>query len=279
MILGVDIDEMNDLALQATEVYPIASRCGVFCKTDIQNLIAKNVSKANIAASIFRAVAVQTVVTLAHGEEISAPVVFCGGPLSYFSALRKAFVDYLSLDQESVIIPNHSTLLPAMGCAYTETEGAIFENINQFKVAIEHGIQGRGTVNHTLGSLFRDKSEYAQWKEKMCLPMACATLSAGKQEAYLGIDSGSTTTKIVLIDSKHRLLYTDYGMNNGNPIMSVERGLQRLDEECKAHGTELIIRGASSTGYGGDFIRSAFVTVVGIVSVSGPDMVGVGIGF
>ena len=97
VILGTNITELNRLALQSTQTYPIASRCGVFCKTDIQNLIAKNVHKADIAASIFHAVAVQTVVTLAHGYDIQAPVLFCGGPLTFIPALRKAFTDYLGI--------------------------------------------------------------------------------------------------------------------------------------------------------------------------------------
>lgn len=93
IILGVSVYEMNELAMNATHVYPIASRCGVFCKTDIQNLIAKNVSREDIAASIFHAVAVQTVVTLARGYDIKTPILFCGGPLTFIPALRKAFIE------------------------------------------------------------------------------------------------------------------------------------------------------------------------------------------
>lgn len=95
VILGVNVEELNRLALNATRVYPIASRCGVFCKTDIQNLVARNVSREDIAASIFHAVAVQTVITLAHGYDIETPVLFCGGPLTFIPALRKAFIEYL----------------------------------------------------------------------------------------------------------------------------------------------------------------------------------------
>lgn len=117
VLLGVSIDELNELALQAVRIYPIASRCGVFCKTDIQNLIAKNVNRADIAASIFHAVAVQIVVTLAHGCTIAAPVLFCGGPLTFIPALRKAFTEYLSLSESDVILPENGTLLPALGAA------------------------------------------------------------------------------------------------------------------------------------------------------------------
>ena len=117
VILGTDVDQLNQLALKAKQVYPIASRCGVFCKTDIQNLVAKNVSREDIAASIFHAVAVQTIVTLAHGWDIQAPVLFCGGPLNFIPALRKAFSEYLHLKDEDMVLPENGTLLPATGAA------------------------------------------------------------------------------------------------------------------------------------------------------------------
>ena len=120
ILLGVSPEELGALAESATQVYPIASRCGVFCKTDIQNLIARNASRADIAASIFRAVAVQTVTTLAHGHEINAPVLLCGGPLSFIPALRKAFAEYLGLPPESLILHDKSNLIPAWGAALTK---------------------------------------------------------------------------------------------------------------------------------------------------------------
>ena len=107
VMLGVDIEELGRLAMNATREYPIASRCGVFCKTDIQNLIAKNVSREDIAASIFHAVAVQTTVTLAHGCDIKVPLLFCGGPLTFIPALRKAFIEYLSVEEKDVILPGN----------------------------------------------------------------------------------------------------------------------------------------------------------------------------
>ena len=107
ILLGITTSELNDLALNAQSIYPIASRCGVFCKTDIQNLIAKNVNREDIAASIFHAVAVQTVSTLAHGIDIKTPILFCGGPLSFIPALRKAFIDYLGINESDIIMPEH----------------------------------------------------------------------------------------------------------------------------------------------------------------------------
>ncbi len=117
VILGVSVDELGELALRARQVYPIAARCGVFCKTDIQNLVARNVSREDIAASIFRAVTVQTVVTLAHGCDIRPPVLFCGGPLTFIPALRNAFREYLGLAEADTVQPEDGGLWPALGTA------------------------------------------------------------------------------------------------------------------------------------------------------------------
>jgi len=117
ILLNVSIDELNRMALRANRIYPIASRCGVFCKTDIQNLLAKNADQDDIAASIFHAVAVQTVVTLSHGQDIEAPILFCGGPLTFIPALRKAFADYLHLDENQMVLPEKSNLVPAWGAS------------------------------------------------------------------------------------------------------------------------------------------------------------------
>ena len=122
ILLNVTPDELGTLALNATHIYPIASRCGVFSKTDIQNLIAKNACKEDIAASIFHAVAVQVIVTLAHGCDITAPLLFCGGPLTFLPALRKAFTDYLQLSPDEVVLPEDSHLIPAWGSALSEED-------------------------------------------------------------------------------------------------------------------------------------------------------------
>ena len=117
ILMGARIDELNELALAADHIYPIASRCGVFCKTDVQNLIAKNAARADIARSIFHAVAVQTVTTLAHGQEITPPLLFVGGPLTFIPALRRAFTDFLKVSPDDCILPEDSSLIPAYGTA------------------------------------------------------------------------------------------------------------------------------------------------------------------
>lgn len=253
--------------MNAKQVYPIASRCGVFCKTDIQNLIAKNVSRENIAASIFRAVAVQTVVTLAHGCDITTPVLFCGGPLTFIPALRKAFIDYLSFDEQEIILPANGTLLPALGAALFHIEGEDYYKLSHLIDKIDTTLNCAGNLTATgLNPIFTSSEEYEIWKERISRhKMMSSGLKAGKQDVFIGIDSGSTTTKIVVLDGDSRVLYSYYNMNGGNPIKAVEDGLNRLSEECLKQGAVLDIKGSCSTGYGEDLIKSAFQLHSGII--------------
>lgn len=265
ILLGVSINELNDLAQKATEVYPIASRCGVFCKTDIQNLIAKNISKENIAASIFHAVAVQTIVTLAHGCDIEAPVLLCGGPLAFIPALRKAFADYLHLSEsKDFILPENSNLIPAWGTALSDNG----QNITPKDLIQILGKKQNISPNpqHGLPSIFNEESEYAQWKKEISRHKVLRTgLNSGIQEVTIGIDSGSTTTKIVVLGKNNDILFSYYHDNNGNPIKAVETGLRQLYDECQKQGTSLQIKGCCSTGYGEDLIKAAFQLDGGII--------------
>lgn len=266
VILGVDIEEMSDLAQKSARIYPIASRCGVFCKTDVQNLVAKNVSKEDIAASIFHAVAVQTIVTLAHGSTIRPPVLFCGGPLSYFPALRKAFCDYLHIDEAETIIPDNGKLLPAIGAALTDNGDFGTHLLSEIISMIEHP-QGINTAKPTgLLPIFSSDKEYQDWQERMKkhnLPKS--ELRNGRQDVLLGIDSGSTTTKIVVTDVDGNILFSYYNTNGGNPVTAVETGLSELKQLCTDRGAELNIIGSCSTGYGEDLIKAAFQLNSGIV--------------
>lgn len=266
IILGVDVEEMNELAQNASQIYPIASRCGVFCKTDIQNLIAKNVSKQDISASIFHAVAVQTVVTLAHGCDIETPILFCGGPLTYIPALRKAFTDYLHIANKDVILPDNGTLLPAIGTALANADSDRTYRLSEIIGMLEDNAQKSGMRTSALPPIFSSSGEYEAWKERIAknqIPQS--QFKKGKQEVFLGIDSGSTTTKIVVTDRDNRLLFCHYDVNGGNPVQAVEKGLLQLKEQCASYGTELNIIGSCSTGYGEDLIKAAFQLNAGIV--------------
>ena len=266
VILGVNVEELNRLALNATRVYPIASRCGVFCKTDIQNLVARNVSREDIAASIFHAVAVQTVITLAHGYDIETPVLFCGGPLTFIPALRKAFIEYLSLDERDVILPDNGTLLPAFGAAlYREGDDHTCK-LSALISRIDREFDFSGNARGSLEPVFTNAEEYRMWQERISRnQVRKSCLTAGEHEVFVGIDSGSTTTKIMVTDIHARLLYSYYKINGGNPIKAVEEGLDGLREECEKRGAILRVRGSCSTGYGEDLIRSAFQLHTGII--------------
>jgi len=266
LLLGISVEEMDAYACNSSRVYPIASRCGVFSKTDVQNLISKNVDKADIVASVFRAVAVQTITTLSHGCDVKPSVLLCGGPLSFIPGLRKAFMDYLQLPATDFVVPEHSHLIPAWGAALCGGEDQ--------KITITHLITLLESDTHRattkaagrLEPIFGSEEEYRQWKqqkENFCIDRA--GLSAHKGPAYLGIDSGSTTTKIVVIDEQERLLYSWYHSNNGDPVQAVKDGLQKLQEESQAAGISLELYGGCSTGYGEDLIKAAFRLDTGVI--------------
>ena len=265
VILGTDVDELNRMALKAQRIYPIASRCGVFCKTDIQNLIAKNVSREDIAASIFHAVAVQTVVTLAHGWDIKPPVLFCGGPLTFIPALRKAFVEYLHLQENDLILPANGTLLPATGAALSRTEK---DSTCRLSDLITRLTTETNTTYHSYGlqPIFNSAADYENWEKRISShQLQKSVFKPGKQDVFIGIDSGSTTTKIVAIDPDNRILFTFYKPNGGHAIETVAEGLNQLKEQCRQSQTILNIQGSCSTGYGEDLIKAAFQLDGGIV--------------
>ena len=265
VILGTDVDELNRLALKAGRIYPIASRCGVFCKTDIQNLVARNVSREDIAASIFHAVAVQTVMTLAHGWDIKAPVLFCGGPLTFIPALRKAFAEYLHLREDEMVLPANGTLLPATGAALSRGEE---DETFKLSALIARLSEASAAADHPCGlkPVFSSAGDYAVWEKRISSHrIGRASLREGVQDVFLGIDSGSTTTKIVVIDSDGNLLFTYYKPNGGHAIETVANGLALLKDRCREQGAVLNIKGSCSTGYGEDLIKAAFQLDAGIV--------------
>ena len=262
LILGEDISRLSDLALSSERVYPIASRCGVFCKTDIQNLIAKNVCKEDIAASIFHAVAVQTVVTLAHGCEIRPPVVFCGGPLTYIPALRKAFMEYLHFSSEDVLEIENGGLLPAIGCALSapvERTWRLSDLVSKVRTSMASG----GPDSKTR-PLFESEEHHRQWLEGL-EAFRIKEAVPSDDGLYLGIDSGSTTTKIVILDRSGNMVYSYYHANDGDPVGAVRRGLSAFSMACAQDGLDPVILGGCSTGYGEDLIKAAFRLDTGIV--------------
>ena len=266
VLLDVDVAALDALAREATQTYAIASRCGVFCKTDIQNLIAKNAAKSDIAASIFRAVTVQTVSTLAHGCELRAPMMLVGGPLTFIPSLRKSFIDFLHLSETNIILPEEGALIPAWGAALRAKEQLTIDN-SQFTIRNSQLTIHNSQLSTSLQPIFTSKSDYDAWRTKAdsCAMRTAVWKHDDEQTIYIGIDSGSTTTKIVALTPERELLYTYYRVNRGNPIATVVEGLRRLDGEAQARGVRLRVAGCCTTGYGEDLIKAAMRAEHGII--------------
>ena len=273
LCLGVEVTDMDGLAKNAQHVYPIASRCGVFSKTDIQNLVARNATKEDIAASIFRAVAVQTASALSHGCEVRPKVLFCGGPLTFIGSLRKAIADYFGLDiEKDCVVLENANIIPAWGTALFKNDmepvdvKELTEILNREPQPKVTNNPNKNKTNVTLPPIFKDEEEYMMWKsekEKMHIPVV--NLNECKGKTYLGIDSGSTTTKIVLINETGDILYKYYTHNGGNPIGAVRRGLEKLKIRCEEEKLDLEITAGCSTGYGEDLIKAAYSLDYGMI--------------
>ena len=253
-LLHTDTAGLNELAKGYQTIYPIASRCGVFAKTDIQPLINEGAAKEDIAASIFQAVVNQTISGLACGRPIRGNVAFLGGPLSYLSELRKRFIETLQLKDEEIIVPEEAHLLVAKGAALDSYHT---EEITpcELEKKIENLKQSHDNTTHPLDPLFRNDDEYKNFKERHNKAKVSKTdLSTYEGDCYLGIDAGSTTTKLVLIDKDGNLLYSLYGSNEGNPLNSVTNMLKNLYKNLPE---KAILRYSGVTGYGEKLIQTA----------------------
>jgi len=266
-LIDVPLGELDETAQKSKAEHVIASRCGVFAKTDIQNLINTGAEKSDIARAVFKAVACQVVTSLARGRRIEGPVMFTGGPLYFFETLRKALLDVLSLSQDAAIIPSESLIYPAYGATLSidrqaEESISIEELIDNLKNNI-----GKSLRSEYHQPLFSSRSEYLSWsRAKSSHRVASVPLSqASNTNVYLGIDAGSTTTKLVVIDDRGRLIFKYYSGNRGDPLAKVRLGLQKLDETFQAHRNQLKIHTAAVTGYGEDLVKSAFALDMGIV--------------
>ncbi len=279
VLMGCDNQQMNELALQSTHLYPMAARCGVFAKTDIQNLMARNLPKTDIAASIFHSIAVQTVTTLSHGCDFSAPILLCGGPLTFLPALRKAFADYLNMAPSDFIVLEEGNLIPALGCAI-RSENATPVSLNKLKERLnttsgsDHASscerELKVDVEEKLYPLFESEEKHQAWlRSKDRYTTKVHPLRKGDEQVVIGIDSGSTTTKIIAMRAKGenagQIVFSDYSMNLGNPIKAVKEGLRRLKAKASDAGADIHVVGSCSTGYGEELIKAAFNLDSGII--------------
>jgi len=253
-LLGVTPDAMNTLAAAYTKEYSIASRCGVFAKTDIQPLINQGARKEDIAASIMAAVVNQTVSGLAQGRKIEGKVVYLGGPLTFLSSLREAFDRTL---KTKGVFPDMSLYFVALGAAYLADEKQPVSLLALEKAAREHKAAG-----DYIGCepLFQSTEDYEAFRRRHTREEKTAELSASKR-AYLGIDSGSTTIKAVLTNEDGEIVFSRYHTNSGNPIPAVRAFLSEVYERYP----DVKIVAAASTGYGEEIVKSAFHLDYGVV--------------
>ena len=253
-LLHTDTAGLNELAKNYTTIYPIASRCGVFAKTDVQPLINEGAAKEDIAVSIFQAVVNQTISGLACGRPIRGNVAFLGGPLNYLSELRKRFIETLNLKPEQAIMPEEAHLLVAKGAALDSLEATPIDK-DELEKKIQNLKISKDNTSHPLEPLFANKEEYKEFKERHeKAKVTKKDLSTYKGDCYLGIDAGSTTTKLVLIDNEGNLLYSLYGSNEGNPLKSV---MNMLKELYHVLPKDAILRYSGVTGYGESLIQTA----------------------
>ncbi|MCI9309378.1 MAG: 2-hydroxyglutaryl-CoA dehydratase, partial [Oscillospiraceae bacterium] len=260
-LMNVTVDELDQLSLKHEKIYPIASRCGVFAKSDIQPILNQGGRKEDVAASIFQAVVDQTVAGLTQGRELKGKIVFLGGPLHFLLGLRERFVDTLQLDGEHAVFPEDGDCFAAMGAALcaSDHEAKPFDELLDL---LEKSKDATSVVD-TMPPLFQSQADYDAFtaRHNSSTP---PQLDIGTYEgdAYLGIDAGSTTTKIVLIAPDGGLLYTYYHSNLGNPVAIALEQLRKIYALC---GDRVKIRGSAVTGYGEDLIKSAFSCDLGLV--------------
>ncbi|MGL4955794.1 MAG: acyl-CoA dehydratase activase [Bacteroidales bacterium] len=267
MLLNIPIEQLNEHMTPNPSIYSIASRCGVFAKTDVQNLISREVPKSDIIASVFHAVAIQTMNTLARGCDISPKVIFCGGPFSFLPSIKNYFLKAMHLSESDVVNAEHLELVSANGAALIELNRLELSIDDLHKQIATERVVVQNRTN-ALPGLFSSEVEYKHWlaneKEvKLVKTINISDYSGCK--CYVGIDSGSTTTKIAIIGENKELIFRYYAHNNGNPLYAVKQGLLQFDQEMKDCNKQISIAGSAVTGYGEDLIRAAFGIEHGVV--------------
>ncbi len=253
-LLHTDTEGLNNLAKDFKTIYPIASRCGVFAKTDIQPLINEGAAKADIAISIFQAVVNQTISGLACGRPIRGNVAFLGGPLNYLSELRKRFIETLNLSESETLIPNEAHLLVAKGAALDSLNRNPI-SVQKLKSKIEVLKISQDTTTQPLSPLFSIDAEYNEFKKRHSrAQVKRKNLDGFSGDCFIGIDAGSTTSKLAIIDNEGSLLYSIYKSNEGDPLNSV---IEMLKEVYKVLPNTAKIRYTGVTGYGEKLIQTA----------------------
>ena len=265
-LLNVKIEDMNALAEKSQNHYPIASRCGVFAKTDIQNLLARKVEKADIASSIFHAVGIQTLNTLSRGYEVKPKVMFIGGPLTFMPELRKKMLSAMNLTKDDMILPSFSQYFPAQGAAL-EAEGEFF--LSDLIKNFETSQDVKAERTDRLQQLFSGKEDFENWLKNRNIvnPKKVSLENYGGKNLFLGIDSGSTTSKVVIMGDDNELLFSKYMNNQGNTLEKIHDAIKAFYQDNKdvLLKKNFNITASAVTGYGEDLVKAALGIDYGIV--------------
>ena len=267
-LLNVKIEEIDALAAQSQNHYPIASRCGVFAKTDIQNLLARKVSKADIAASIFHAVAIQTLNTLSRGYDVLPKVMFIGGPLTFMPVLRQKMLDAMHITAEEMVMPEYSQYFPAQGAAL-ESDGEKAHLLSELISTFQQSQNIVAEPKDRLTPLFKDEDEYRKWlaDRNIVNPVRKTLAEYDGKNLYLGIDSGSTTSKVIIMGDNNEILFSHYVGNGGNTLEKIHAALKQFHDDNidVINNKNLKISASAVTGYGEDLVKAALSIDYGIV--------------
>ena len=255
-LLQTDAAGLNEYAKNYKAIYPLAARCGVFAKSDIQPLINDGATREDLAASIFQAVVNQTISGLACGKPIRGNVAFLGGPLHFLPELRNAFIRTLNLTGDAIIAPDHSHLFAAVGAAMNAKDRAEIFSLDKLIADLSGGIKMKFEVKR-MQPLFKDEADYKEFTDRHDqYKVRRGDLSTYEGNVFLGIDAGSTTTKVALVGEDGSLLYSFYSSNNGSPlataISSIKEIKSLLPDSAK-------IAYSCSTGYGEALLKAAFM--------------------
>lgn len=261
-LLQTDASGLNQLAMNADTIYPIAARCGVFAKTDVQALLNQGASHENIAKSVFQAIVNQTIAGLACGHKIEGNVAFLGGPLTFLSELRQCFCDTLELDEAHRIIPENGELFIALGAALMNDECrhiTVGELTKEIGALIGVPMEATDRVD----PLFRNEAELEEFRARHAKAVTPkGDIKDAEGPCYLGIDAGSTTLKVVLINSKNEIIFSHYGPNHGKPL---EKSQELIEKIYSLLPKGAYIAHSGVTGYGEAFLKRALGIDIGEV--------------
>ncbi|MBQ8577257.1 MAG: 2-hydroxyacyl-CoA dehydratase [Clostridia bacterium] len=269
-LLNLTVSDMDRLSLEHTRIYPIASRCGVFAKTDIQPLLNQGANKADVSASIYQAVVNQTIAGLAQGRRIGrdkdgnpTKVLFLGGPLHFCRGLQDRFVETLHLTRgETALFPEWGPYAVARGTAMYAAKSLHRLTLDDLRAAVRDSLGRKATLD-TLPALFETEAEYDDFRARHdAASVPVGSLAEYMGNAWLGIDCGSTTTKLVVIGEDNAILYQYYASNQGDPVDIIRGQLSEIFALC---GDRVMLCGSAVTGYGEELIKKAFGVDIGIV--------------